>query len=424
MLRLGTTSVRGRLCGLTHNGSSLLLPQQFYSGTTRLTHDGSSFRVSQQFYSGTTEQNKVAIIFGVDEHGFGQGVARRFAANGFKVTLIGRSPLVEETSRKIFDENNGESLTVIPMETETSVDFVKNAFVQTQERAGPPSFVLYNAIDLNRSRRLSNVSFLDKVSQEELQRSLDEHLKGAHLVAKEALELFSNKKKGTLAFSNTPLEITLVGRSSLVEEASRKIFEENNGESLTVIPMETETTADFIKNSFVQTQERAGLPSFVLYNTMDLNRSRRLSKLSFLDQVSQEEVQTSLNEHLKGAHLVAKEALELFSNKKAGTLVFSNTPLEIPAPVPVSLVRHAIRGMSLSLAREFGPKGVHVIHVAVDEGIEPRKELFEIKPADVVDQFLRPYDSSSILDPLKVADSLLFFHAQTKECWTNEVEFR
>eukprot|EP01126_Amoeba_proteus_P055563 TRINITY_DN6907_c0_g1_i3.p1 TRINITY_DN6907_c0_g1~~TRINITY_DN6907_c0_g1_i3.p1 ORF type:complete len:297 (+),score=54.33 TRINITY_DN6907_c0_g1_i3:268-1158(+) len=291
------------------------------------------------------------------------------------------------------------------METETSVDFVKNAFVQTQERAGPPSFVLYNAIDLNRSRRLSNVSFLDKVSQEELQRSLDEHLKGAHLVAKEALELFSNKKKGTLAFSNTPLEIpapvpvslvrhairgmslslarefgglthngsslllpqqfysgtteqnkvaiifgvdehgfgqgvarrfaangfkvTLIGRSPLVEETSRKIFDENNGESLTVIPMETETSVDFVKNAFVQTQERAGPPSFVLYNAIDLNRSRRLSNVSFLDKVSQEELQRSLDEHLKGAHLVAKEALELFSNKKKGTLAFSNTPLEI-----------------------------------------------------------------------------------------------
>eukprot|EP01126_Amoeba_proteus_P055567 TRINITY_DN6907_c0_g1_i8.p1 TRINITY_DN6907_c0_g1~~TRINITY_DN6907_c0_g1_i8.p1 ORF type:complete len:148 (+),score=30.47 TRINITY_DN6907_c0_g1_i8:268-711(+) len=116
--------------------------------------------------------------------------------------------------------------------------------------------------------------------------------------------------------------------------------------------METETSVDFVKNAFVQTQERAGPPSFVLYNAIDLNRSRRLSNVSFLDKVSQEELQRSLDEHLKGAHLVAKEALELFSNKKKGTLAFSNTPLEIPAPVPVSLVRHAIRGMSLSLARK------------------------------------------------------------------------
>jgi len=126
-----------------------------------------------------------------------------------------------------------------------------------------------------------------------------------------------------------------------------------------------------------------------------------------------------------GAYVLSREALSRFSRNKEGTLVFGNTPACKGHVSPfVSTGKFALHGLAQSLGREYGPKGIHVIHALIDFGIEKKLLDTEFSPADLTAHYLRFYDSAAVIDPLKVADSIYYLHNQDRSCWTNEIEFR
>jgi len=75
--------------------------------------------------------------------------------------------------------------------------------------------------------------------------------------------------------------------------------------------------------------------------------------------------------------------------------------------------KFALRGLAQSLAREYGPKGVHVAHVVLDGLIEePQTD--------------RRFGSSSSgrMDPRSVAQAYLDLSAQPPSTWTHEMDLR
>ena len=76
--------------------------------------------------------------------------------------------------------------------------------------------------------------------------------------------------------------------------------------------------------------------------------------------------------------------------------------------------KFALRGLVQSLAREFGPRGIHVAHVVIDGLIwsQQTRERF-----DNVSQ-------SSCLDPDAVADAFQNLIAQNGCAWTHELDLR
>jgi len=78
----------------------------------------------------------------------------------------------------------------------------------------------------------------------------------------------------------------------------------------------------------------------------------------------------------------------------------------------------ALRALAQSMARELGPKGIHVAHVVIDGAIDT---------AFIRDNFPERYALKSedgILNPDHIADAYWMLHCQPRDAWTHELDLR
>jgi len=75
--------------------------------------------------------------------------------------------------------------------------------------------------------------------------------------------------------------------------------------------------------------------------------------------------------------------------------------------------KFAMRAIAQSLAREFGPQGIHVAHAIIDGVIDIEKSKGYM--ADQVE---------AKISPEAIADAYWFLHTQPRTCFTNELDIR
>ena len=77
-----------------------------------------------------------------------------------------------------------------------------------------------------------------------------------------------------------------------------------------------------------------------------------------------------------------------------------------------------LRSLAQSLAREFGPQGVHVAHVVIDGGIDGER-LRAAAPQRAIDA-----GADGLLRPDAIADVYWHLHTQHRSAWTQELDLR
>jgi NAD(P)-dependent dehydrogenase (short-subunit alcohol dehydrogenase family) len=80
--------------------------------------------------------------------------------------------------------------------------------------------------------------------------------------------------------------------------------------------------------------------------------------------------------------------------------------------------KHALRALAQSMARELGPRGIHVAHVIIDGAIDT---------AFIRDTFPERYalkERDGILDPDHIAEAYWMLHRQPRDTWTHELDLR
>lgn len=80
--------------------------------------------------------------------------------------------------------------------------------------------------------------------------------------------------------------------------------------------------------------------------------------------------------------------------------------------------KHALRALAQSMARELGPRGIHVAHVVVDGAIDT-----EFIRSNFPERYALK-DQGGILDPEHIADSYWYLHQQPRDAWTHELDLR
>jgi NADP-dependent 3-hydroxy acid dehydrogenase YdfG len=81
---------------------------------------------------------------------------------------------------------------------------------------------------------------------------------------------------------------------------------------------------------------------------------------------------------------------------------------------PLAIAKSSLRMLGQSLAREFHPKGIHVIHVVVDGQIDAPK-IRARDPGRAGD---------SLIPPDAIADAVIYALKQPKNAWTHEIDIR
>ena len=106
-----------------------------------------------------------------------------------------------------------------------------------------------------------------------------------------------------------------------------------------------------------------------------------------------------------------------------GTVVFTGATASTRGGAGFAAFASAMaakRALAQSLAREVGPRGVHVASVIVDGGIDTafvRDLLGEAAYADLKGR-------DGLLDPDAIADAYWALHAQRRSAWTHELDLR
>ena len=122
-----------------------------------------------------------------------------------------------------------------------------------------------------------------------------------------------------------------------------------------------------------------------------------------------------------GGFLVGREAARRFAPLRRGSVFFTGATGSLrgmPGFAHFAASKAGLRMISQSMAREFGPLGVHVAHVIVDGAIngERVRSLFP----GAFDQL----GDNGMLDPAAVAEAYWQLHLQHPSAWTHELDIR
>ncbi|HYD77505.1 SDR family oxidoreductase [Ramlibacter sp.] len=119
--------------------------------------------------------------------------------------------------------------------------------------------------------------------------------------------------------------------------------------------------------------------------------------------------------------LNGREVARRMAARGRGTILFTGATASMRGSAGFSAfagAKHALRALAQSMARELGPRGIHVAHVVIDGAIDT---------AFIRENFPERYalkDRDGILDPGHIADQYWMLHSQPRDAWTHELDLR
>ncbi|MCF8211817.1 MAG: SDR family oxidoreductase [Rhodoferax sp.] len=121
------------------------------------------------------------------------------------------------------------------------------------------------------------------------------------------------------------------------------------------------------------------------------------------------------------AFLVGREVAKRMVTRGHGTIIFTGATAGMRGSANFAAfagAKHALRALAQSMARELGPRNIHVAHVVVDGAIDT-----EFIRTNFPDRYaLKSKDG--ILNPDHIASNYWHLHTQARDAWTHELDLR
>lgn len=119
--------------------------------------------------------------------------------------------------------------------------------------------------------------------------------------------------------------------------------------------------------------------------------------------------------------VTGREAAKVMVPRGRGTILFTGATASIRGASGFAAfagAKHGLRALAQSMARELGPKNIHVAHIVIDGAIDTEfirtllPDRYALKEVD------------GILNPEHVAENYWFLHKQPRTAWTFEMDLR
>ncbi|WP_454724884.1 MULTISPECIES: SDR family oxidoreductase [Cupriavidus] len=119
--------------------------------------------------------------------------------------------------------------------------------------------------------------------------------------------------------------------------------------------------------------------------------------------------------------LMGREAAKAMLPRQRGSIFFTGATASLRGRAGFSAfagAKHGLRALAQSMARELGPKGLHVAHPIIDGAIDTEfirenfPERYKLK------------EQEGILNPEHIADAYWMLHQQPRDAWTHELDLR
>lgn len=144
-----------------------------------------------------------------------------------------------------------------------------------------------------------------------------------------------------------------------------------------------------------------GTPSLVVFNASGYARG------SILD-LTASQVEAAWRIGCLGGFHVGQAAARAMAPQGRGSLIFTGATASLRGSAnfaPFAMAKFGLRALTQSLARELGPKGIHVAHTIADGQIGDDPNDAKLRPAEI-------------------ADAYWHLHRQGRSAWTQELDLR
>lgn len=159
-----------------------------------------------------------------------------------------------------------------------------------------------------------------------------------------------------------------------------------------------------VTGMFARVIEELGTPDLVVYNVGTWDRA---GILDISDQLFERAWRTGCF----GGFLVGREAIRTMLPRERGTIIFSGATGSIRGGLgfaAFAVPKFGLRALAQSMAREFGPRGLHIAHVIIDGMIGQEGDA----------------ESDDVLAPVAVAEAYFQLYQQQRSAWTHEIDLR
>jgi NAD(P)-dependent dehydrogenase (short-subunit alcohol dehydrogenase family) len=163
-----------------------------------------------------------------------------------------------------------------------------------------------------------------------------------------------------------------------------------------------------VEAAFKLIRERLGTPAVLLYNAGS-------GTFGNIAEITPEQFEHAWRINAFGAFLCARECAPEMTRRGRGVMLFTGATAGVkagPRSAAFGPGKFAQRGLAQSLARDLGPKGIHVAWINVDGGIDlPHRQ--------------RPgMNKEDLLNPEAIAETYWHLAHQDRSAWTMELEVR
>ena len=134
-------------------------------------------------------------------------------------------------------------------------------------------------------------------------------------------------------------------------------------------------------------------------------------------EISPEDFERCWRANCFGAFLGAQQVLPAMLERGSGTILLTGATAALRGSARFSCLavgKFGLRALAQSMAREFGPRGVHVAHIIIDGQIDT--------PA--IQERAPDRETHTLLAPDAIAEAYLQLHRQDPTAWTLELDLR
>lgn len=208
-----------------------------------------------------------------------------------------------------------------------------------------------------------------------------------------------------VAFAQAGWPVALAARSDMPQTLARELA----GDGFPALALGYDAADEAaVEHGVAEAERRLGPVGVLVYNAGNMVRGD-------VQEIDAAAFRAALDAGPYGAFLHARAILPGMIARGGGTLLFTGatSALRAPARAPAfAAAKFGLRGLVMSLARRWGPEGIHVAHIVVDGVIRTPRAAAYLAP-----------DEPALL-PEAIAASYVLLARQPQSAWTFELDLR
>lgn len=212
-------------------------------------------------------------------------------------------------------------------------------------------------------------------------------------------------------FASEGHHVVVTGRTLEKVEGIAKEIRQNNGSAEA---LKVDVTSEVDQDQLFEHVSTIGPVSAVLFNAGN-------NAIIPFEELTAETYEQFWRIGCFGAFLTAKRAMPLLAAQGSGSMFFTGASASLrgrPNFAHFAAMKAGLRMLAQALARDYGPKGVHVAHFIIDGIVDAERTRSRFG------KYMDSLGEDGVLSPEAIADTYWHVHGQHKSAWTHELALR